>query len=279
MGWQKRAKERKLEEINAIPSKEEKEKRKKEAREYREKVKKEKKAEIKNIDEKVEKSNINLLFLSFRPILFTAIGMAIMQRAGDYTSVPNQNLWPIVFFAVNILTILLLIPLMHMQRLSFKNLFKYREKKYKWWKCILFILGLIGASVIGNILAELIMYGTIGKEASAMLQSKFKIADYFLLILLPLSTIFAEDVFYFGYISNTVKKDIVNYTIIAAIAILQHALFPFTFDLKFMGYRVLSTLPLFILYTVFYRKTKNLGPIVISHVILNLVTMIGIVML
>ena len=279
MGWQKRAKERKLEEINAIPFKEEKEKRKKEAREYREKVKKEKKAEIKNIDEKVEKANINLLFLSFRPILFAAIGMAIMQRAGDYTSGPNQNLWPIVFFAVNILTIFLLIPLMHMQRLSFKNLFKYREKKYKWWKCILFILGLIGASVIGNVLAELIMYGTIGKEASAMLQSKFKIVDYFLLILLPLSTIFAEDVFYFGYISNTVKKDIVNYTIIAAIAILQHALFPFTFDLKFMGYRVLSTLPLFILYTVFYRKTKNLGPIVISHLILNLVTMIGIVML
>ena len=99
------------------------------------------------------------------------------------------------------------------------------------------------------------------------------------LILLPLTTIIAEDVFFFGYILNTAKDKFSSYIMIAVLTIVQHGFFPFSFDLVFVGYRILSLAILFGLYTFIYKKTKNLWPIIVSHVILNLFTMISIVLI
>ncbi len=279
MGWQARVKEKKRKEIDRVLTKEEKLEIKRKNKELKESIKKEINEPIENIDERVGKSNINLLFLSFRPILFAAIGLFFMLIKKNYEFEANANIWPIIFFVVNVLTILLLIPLMRLQRISFKNVLKYKEKKFKWWQHILIILSIFAAFVIGSVIAELIAYGTIGDKTNMLLQSKFKIVDYFLLILLPLSTILAEDFFFYGYISNTVKNNIRNYILITIIAIVQHALFPFSFDLVFMGYRILSALIMFSLYTLIYRKTKNFIPIIVSHTILNLITMISIVLI
>lgn len=279
MGWQSRAKEEKRKEIERVLTKEEKEEIKKARQAKKISIKAEIHKSIDDIDERVIKSNTNLLFLIFRPILFISAGLIVMMIKKNYSFSANQNLWPIIFFIINILTILLLYPLMRMQRISFKNLLKYKEKKFKWWQYILIVLGLLLSFVIGSILAELIAYGTFMEKSSLLIQSKYKIVDYFLLILLPLTTILAEDFFYFGYILNTVKNKFSNYIMIAIFAILQHGFFPFTFDLVFVGYRVLSSVILFALYTYIYKKTKNLWPIIISHVILNLFTMISIVLL
>lgn len=278
MGWQSRKREEKEKEFNKEITKEEKEKRKKGYLRRKKQIKEEIKRPIDNIDKRIEKSNINLTFLSFRPILFISIGLLIMLIKKDYTFSANINLWSITFFIVNILTIFLMLPLMYIQRLSFKNIFKYREKEFKWWQYILIVISFLLASILGNIFAEYVIYGTFMEKIEILTKSYSKIFDYFLLILLPLSTILAEDFFFFGYLSNTVKNNKINHILITIIAIIQHALFPFSFDIVFMVYRIISMILLFSLYMIFYRKTKNLIPIVISHTILNLITMIGIIL-
>lgn len=278
MGWQERVKKQKKEEIDKVITKEEKLQLKEEKKIKKLAVKKEINEPIKKIDERVYKSNINLLFLIFRPILFIIAGLLIMMIKKDYSFVANQNLWPLVFLIINILTIILLTILMRMQRISYKNILKYSEKKFKWWQFILIILGLLLSFVIGSSIAEFIAYGTFMEKASLLTQSYNKILDYFLLILLPLTTILAEDMFFFGYILNTVKDKHFNYILIAILTTVQHGFFPFSFDLVFIGYRILSSFILFGAYTFLYKKTKNLWPIIVSHVILNFVTMIAIVL-
>lgn len=279
MGWQSRKRVEKEKELERVLTKEEKQELKKEHLKRKKEIKEEINRPIENIEQRIEKSNINLLFISFRPILFITIGLFVMLLKQDYTFNANKKLWPISFFVVNILTIFLLIPLMRMQRISIKNVFKYKEKSFKWWQYVLIVIGFLFISVIGTVLSELIIYGTFMEKTKLMIVSYSKILDYFLLILLPLSTILAEDFFFFGYLSNTVKNNPTNYALICIFAIVQHAFFPFSFDLVFMGYRILSTLLLFIAYILFYKKTKNLIPIIISHTIFNLITMISIVML
>lgn len=279
MGWQARAKEEKKKEVERVLTKEEKLQIKEERKARKISIKKEIKKPIENINERVFKSNMNLLFLLFRPLLFITAGLTIMMIKKDYSFATNQKLWPIVFFIINILTIILLCPLMRLQRISFRNLFKYKERKFKWWQFILIVLGLLLSFVIGSIIAEFIAYGTFMEKSSLLIQSKYKIVDYFLLILLPLTTIIAEDLFFFGYILNTAKDKFSSYIMIAVLTIAQHGFFPFSFDLVFVGYRILSLAILFGLYTFIYKKTKNLWPIIVSHVILNLFTMVSIVLI
>lgn len=278
MGWQSRVKAEEKEEIERILTKEEKQQIKEEKRLKKQSLKAEIKKPIENINDRVLKSDMNLLFLLFRPALFISFGLVIMMLKKNYSFSANQQLWPIVFFLVNLLTIALLYPLMRIQRISFKNLLKYKEKKFKIWQYTLIVLGLLFSFIIGSILAEFMAYGTFMEKSTLLIQSKYKVVEYVLLILLPLSTILAEDFFYFGYILNTVKDKFSNYIKIAVIAIVQHGFFPFSFDLVFVGYRILSSAILFGLYTFIYKKTKNLWPIIISHVILNLITMISIVL-
>ena len=278
MGWQERIKEEKKQEVEKIITKEEKLQLKEEKKIKKLAIKEEINEPIKNIDDRVFKSNMNLLFLIFRLVLFIIAGLLIMIIKKDYSFSANQSLWPIVFFIINILTIILLTVLMRMQRISYKNILKYKEREFKWWQFILIVLGLLLSFVVGNIIAELIAYGTFMEKTSLLTQSYNKILDYFLLILLPLTTILAEDIFFFGYILNTVKDKSSNYILIAALTAVQHGFFPFSFDLVFIGYRILSSFILFGLYTYLYKKTKNLCPIIVSHVILNLITMISIVL-
>lgn len=279
MGWQSRKKQEREKELNRVLTKEEKEEIKRKYILKKEVIRKEIKEPIKNIDDRVSKSNVNLLFLLFRPVLFIAVGLLVMIITQSYEFSANKKIWPMVFVGINILTILLMIPLMRMQRLSFKNVFKYKEKSFKWWQYILIVVGLLLSFVVFSIISELIAYGTFLEKTTMLIQSQFKIADYFLLILLPLTTILAEDFFFYGYVSNTVKDNYSNFAIITIFAIAQHALFPFSLDLLFMGYRMLSMIMLWTLFTLLYRKTKNLIPIVIAHTILNLITMISIVMI
>lgn len=279
MGWQSRAKKAEKEEIERELTKEEKLKIKAERKAKLISIRQEIKKPIDNIDDRVIKSNSNVLFLFFRPALFLIFGISIMLIKKDYSFSANQKLWPIVFTVVNFLTIILLIPLMRMQRISFKNVFKYKERKFKLWQYILIILGLLLSFFIGNTIAEFITYGTFMRKTDLLIQSQYRVLDYFLLIILPLTTVIAEDLFYFGYILNTVKDKFSNYVMIAIFAIIQHGFFPFSFDLAFFGYRLLASSILFGLYTFIYKKTKNLIPIVISHVILNLITMISILLI
>ena len=279
MGWEQRIKNKKENEDIEITYKE------KEIKEIKEKKLKErmnrrneKKEEIKNIDKKLYKSNINLLFLIYRPALFAIIGMLTMKVKENYDLTANLNIWPIVFFTVNIFTILLLLPIMHIQRINFRNLLKYYEKKFKWWQYILIVLLVFSVFILGSVIAEYAVYNSINEKTSLLFNVDYKLINYFLVILLPLSTIFAEDIFYFGYISNAVKNKLYNYILITIVAILQHSLFPFSFSIEFMAYRGISMVFLFTIYMIIYRKTKNLRPIILTHTVLNLITMLSIIL-
>lgn len=278
MGWQERVKQEKKKEIDKVITNEEKLQLKEEKKNKKLAIKEEINEPIKNIDDRVYKSNMNLLFLIFRPVLFITAGLLVMIIKKDYSFSANQSLWPIIFFIINILTIILLTVLMRMQRISYKNILKYKEKSFKWWQFILIVLGMLLSFVVGSAAAEFIAYGTFMEKTSLLTQSYNKILDYFLLILLPLTTILAEDIFFFGYLLNTVKDKYSNYFLIAMLTAVQHGFFPFSFDLVFIGYRILSSFILFGLYTYIYKKTKNLWPIIVSHVILNLITMISIIL-
>ena len=81
MGWQSRAKEEKRKEIERVLTKEEKEEIKKARQAKKISIKAEIHKSIDDIDERVIKSNTNLLFLIFRPILFISAGLIFFCKS------------------------------------------------------------------------------------------------------------------------------------------------------------------------------------------------------
>jgi membrane protease YdiL (CAAX protease family) len=78
-----------------------------------------------------------------------------------------------------------------------------------------------------------------------------------------------EQTTYQGYIlprlEGTLKRTGLAVVIVAFGWGLQHIALPFTFDLRFMLYRFLSFLPLAVVMTLVYLRTRRLMPFIVAH--------------
>lgn len=94
--------------------------------------------------------------------------------------------------------------------------------------------------------------------------------------LLPITTALAEDGLYLGCGVNQINNKYLKIIIPGFFFALQHSFIPLLLDIKFIGYRFFSFLPLTLLLAYIYDKKKNPLPIMIAHTIIDLFTVVSI---
>lgn len=97
-------------------------------------------------------------------------------------------------------------------------------------------------------------------------------------VLLPVTTVLAEDGLYLGFGVNQIKNRHVAILVPAFFYALQHCYVPiFLPDCKYMLYRFIATLPFTLLFCWYFYHKRNPLAIMVGHVLLNLPAAIQIV--
>lgn len=211
-----------------------------------------------------------LLLLPFRCVVFVLIfivGSIITGKALDEIS----NIWSIVASVVNIVTILLLL-LVTKKNGGYAKLINYEKGKTKPKEVILMILLILLVGMGGMYLAGFVCYGVIPYAAPMMIAPIPLWLAIINVLVLPISTAFAEDGLYLGCGVNQIKNKYTAILVPAFFFALQHSFIPTLFDVRYIIYRFLSFLPLTIILCWHYYKHRNPLPIMIGHAIIDVAT-------
>lgn len=186
-----------------------------------------------------------------------------------------SNIWSVVASVVNLITIFLLVSITR-QKGGYTKLINYEKGKTKPVQIVgmSFFILLLGFS--GMNLAGFLCYGVIPYAAPMMIAPIpmwLAIANIFVL---PVTTAYAEDGLYLGCGVNQLKNKYAAILVPAFFFALQHSFIPTLFDIRYITYRFLSFLPLTILLCLHYHKRRNPMPIMIGHVVIDVITVLQI---
>lgn len=199
--------------------------------------------------------------------LIFLIGAVVTGRSLNEIS----NIWSIVASLVNIATILLL-ALVTKKNGGYAKLVAYEKGKARPKQVIGMILLITLVGMGGMYLAGFLCYGVIPYGAPMLIAPIplwLAIAN---VLVLPISTAFAEDGLYLGCGVGQIKNKYVAILVPAFFFALQHSFIPTLFDIKYILYRFLSFLPLTIILCWHYRKHKNPLPIMVGHAVIDVAT-------
>ena len=199
--------------------------------------------------------------------LIFLIGAVVTGRSLNEIS----NIWSIVASLVNIATILLL-ALVTKKNGGYAKLVAYEKGKATAKQVIGMILLITLVGMGGMYLAGFLCYGVIPYGAPMLIAPIplwLAIAN---VLVLPISTAFAEDGLYLGCGVGQIKNNYVAILVPAFFFALQHSFIPTLFDIKYILYRFLSFLPLTIILCWHYRKHKNPLPIMVGHAVIDVAT-------
>lgn len=199
--------------------------------------------------------------------LIFLIGAVVTGRSLNEIS----NIWSIVASLVNIATILLL-ALVTKKNGGYAKLVAYEKGKATAKQVIGMILLITLVGMGGMYLAGFLCYGVIPYGAPMLIAPIplwLAIAN---VLVLPISTAFAEDGLDLGCGVGQIKNKYVAILVPAFFFALQHSFIPTLFDIKYIPYRFLSFLPLTIILCWHYRKHKNPLPIMVGHAVIDVAT-------
>lgn len=215
--------------------------------------------------------NKNLpLLLPFRCIIFVLvfiIGSLITNKSLDEIS----NMWSVVASVVNIITIILLV-IVSKKNGGYAKLINYEKGKTKPKQVVLMILLILLVGMGGMYLAGFLCYGVIPYAAPMMIAPIPLYLAIPNVLVLPVTTAFAEDGLYLGCGVNQIKNKYAAIFVPAFFFALQHSFIPTLFDVRYIIYRFLSFLPLTIILCWHYQKHRNPLPIMIGHAIIDVAT-------
>ncbi len=214
--------------------------------------------------------------LPFRCIIFVIIfiiGSLVTGKELENIS----SIWSVVASVVNIVTILLLV-LLTKKNGGYAKLINYEKGKTKPKQIVgmIFLILLVGMG--GMYLAGFICYGVIPYAAPMMIAPIPLWLAIINVLLLPVSTAFAEDGLYLGCGVNQIRNKYAAVLVPAFFFALQHSFIPTLFDLRYIIYRFLSFLPLAIILCHNYHKKRNPLPIMIGHGVIDVATVVQILM-
>lgn len=216
------------------------------------------------------------LLLPIRCIAFIVIFLSIMGITNKEL-IELTNCWSIVCSIVNILLILLLIVLTKIKGSNYYELVNYEKGKTKFKEVLIICLIVISLGAGGMYLSGLIFYQKfpyIDKNMASPIPVWLAIINAFIL---PISTALAEDGLYLGCGVNSINNKCLKVIIPGFFFALQHSFIPLLFDIKYIGYRFLSFLPLTMLLAYIYSKKKNPLPIMIAHALIDVFTVMIII--
>ena len=205
------------------------------------------------------------------PIVFI-IGAAVTgQNVADIS-----NWWSVVASVVNIGTIVLLILAARCAKSNYWMLISFQKGQTKIGQVIGVTLAILLIGMLGMYLAGWLCYGKLPYAAPMMIAPIPLWLAIVNVIILPVSTSFAEDGLYLGCGVNQIRNKYAAVVIPALLFALQHSFIPTLFDIRYIVYRFLSFLPLTIILCLYYYKRRNPIPIMIGHAVIDVATVMQI---
>ena len=180
--------------------------------------------------------------------------------------------WSIITVVVNILTILLLVYAARKNGQTFWQLINYQKGQTRWTAILLVTLCVMVVGMAGMYLAGFLLYGNMLYAPPVIIAPIAKWVAIINIVLLPVSTTFAEDGLYLGCGVNQIKNKYVAILVPAFFYALQHCFIPTLFDGRYIIYRFLSFLPLTIILCWYYYVKRNPLPIMVGHAFIDLAT-------
>lgn len=209
--------------------------------------------------------------LPMRSIVFAlvfVVGSAVTaQRLEDIS-----NWWSIVAVIVNIIVIAVLVLFARGNKSSYGELINYQKGKTKVRQVVGISVLVLVVGMAGMYLAGFICYGVIPYAAPMMIAPipiSLAIVSF---VLLPITTVFAEDGLYLGCGVNQIRNKALAIIVPALFFALQHCFIPVLFDMQYIVYRFLSFLPLTLILCWYYYEKRNPVPIMVGHGIIDLAT-------
>lgn len=211
---------------------------------------------------------IRCVFFAFT---FVAGAIVTKQKVDDIS-----NWWSIVASIVNIITILILFLIAKNNKSSYQELINYQKGKTKAKQIIGISVLVLVIGMTGMYMAGYICYGIIPYAAPMMIAPIPVWLAVINIIILPVTTAFAEDGLYLGCGVNQIQNKFLAITIPAFFFALQHSFIPTLFDFRYIIYRFISFLPLTLILCWYYYKKRNPLPIMVGHAIIDVATVIQI---
>lgn len=208
----------------------------------------------------------------FMFILIFVLGAMITRRKIEDIS----NWWSIVASIVNIITILMIFFLIKKNKSNYWELINYQKGKTEVRQIIRISAFMLLIGMSGMYMAGYVCYGIIPYAAPMLIAPIPLWLSIMNMIVMPISTAFAEEGLYLGCGVNQIKNKYMAIMIPAFFFALQHSFIPMLFDIKYMIYRFLSFLPLTIILCRYYYKKRNPLPIMIGHTMIDVATAIQI---
>ena len=216
--------------------------------------------------------------LPFRSVVFLSVfvtGVILTNKKIDEIS----NWWSIVASIVNVITILLLIFASKKIGSNYRDLINYQKGKTTIAQIVKMTGVILAVGMSGMYFAGYVCYGVIPYAAPMMIAPIPLWMAIINIVVLPLSTVFAEDGLYLGCGVNQIKNKYAAVIIPALFFALQHSFIPTLFDIKYVIYRFLSFLPLTVILCMYYYKKRNPLPIMVGHGIIDVATVMQILVM
>lgn len=221
-------------------------------------------------------ANKNLVYLlPIRCVIFILIfmiGAVITKQKVEDIS----NWWSIAASIVNIVVILILYFFTKKKKSSFWELINYQKGRTKAKQIVVMSVIISVLGITGMYMAGYFCYGIIPYAAPMMVAPISVWLAVINVVILPITTAFAEDGLYLGCGVNQIKNKVLAITIPAFFFSLQHSFIPTLFDLRYIIYRFISFLPLTLILCWYYYKKRNPLPIMIGHAIIDVATVLQI---
>lgn len=217
------------------------------------------------------KRNLLPILLPIRAIVFLLTFMACAMIAGTELS-QIGHWWSMIAVIVNVLTILLLVYAARKNGQTFGQLINYRKGQTSWKAILGVTLIVLVVGMAGMYLAGFLCYCNMLYAPPVIIAPIAQWVAIINIVLLPISTTFAEDGLYLGCGTNQIKNKYVAIFVPAFFYALQHCFIPTLFDGRYIMYRFLSFLPLTIILCWYYYEKRNPVPIMVGHAFIDLAT-------
>lgn len=221
-------------------------------------------------------TNKNMVYLlPVRCVVFFLIfiigAMITHQKVEDIS-----NWWSITASIVNIVVILILFIIPGKNKSSYWKLINYQRGKTNVKQIIGISVLILVIGIAGMYMAGYFCYGIIPYTAPMMIAPIPVWLAVINVVILPVTTAFAEDGLYLGCGVNQIQNKVLAITVPAFFFALQHSFIPTLFDFKYIIYRFLSFLPLTFILCWYYYKKRNPLPIMVGHAIIDVATVMQI---
>ncbi len=215
------------------------------------------------------------MLLPIRSIIFALIfvigSAAVNKDVGEISS-----WWSVAATIVNVFTILLLVYAAKKNGSTYWELINYQKGSTKAGQVVVISLVILLVGMSGMYLSGFLCYGVIPYAAPMMIAPIPAVLAIINVLLLPVSTAFAEDGLYLGCGVNQLENKYAAVIIPAFFYALQHCFIPTLFDARYIVYRFISFLPCSLVLCWYYYKKRNPVPIMLGHAIIDVATVMQI---